>query len=421
MASPSTSTSFPAVGDTFTSLKAFKQAAYSAAITQSLHLRVFSSHKGTSTDINCIGGGSQWATVYSGEAECTCRINAYIDRDTGVFRVTKSVELHSCTPPDPHSEEGKAARVDMACRLRALGDADDSNTGDEKSTDSSLSDESSSNMDLTSEEEEAESAGFVGKFGRRSVQPDRLGGKKKLSTKRQRVEQPDAEEVDRDRQALPKRGRRSRLTAIPKLAKRDLRSDVVALAKGPALDLPSATESFSNLRRLAVHIHAWAEQNDLKLYHGPAVDRLTFVCIPDAKKPRCPFEIVLFLFPFFARHGLAYAFDLLRPPVQASLPLHCTVDFRTARCAVVLPHAHPPHRLPHLPFLLHPFDILNLQTFLLHSGVSTVADLVALAEFEERTLVELVETVKARKGWTDEQAYRVVEGLEVYRAALERA
>ncbi|GAA6034249.1 hypothetical protein JCM8097_003806 [Rhodosporidiobolus ruineniae] len=435
-------------------VRAALEAARRAFAAGSYRLRVFSSKDGLFARLNCIGNGSRKHTSKGGATRGTCGIYAHLETKTQLFRVRKSVEEHSCRRLHPDSEGGKATRKDMKARLAALDEVEE----DEETTisEGGSSDDSASSQDSgVSSDQDAntyKSSSSVTLSGRLSVEPDRLGHKS--SSKRRRVNSDLSwyKRADENLNAASGKSKR-KSSSIPKLSKRAMQAEISSLAEVRPLVLPPPTQSFHDYRSLALQVYAWAEQTGLKLNHANASDRIVFYCVPDYKKPRCSFEITARKGSDgrWRRTGGQWEHDLEKHPEGAYLgkqPIEAASTSsaspsdskRSSRrpssafSAPSQPSAPAPPAPPSQPlgpehlsaFLASlssstSFDAPTLQSFLLLSGVSTVVDIVALAEFEERTIVELVEAVKTSERWTDEQAYRVVEGLEVLRAAFERA
>ncbi|GAA5911713.1 hypothetical protein JCM6882_006950 [Rhodosporidiobolus microsporus] len=432
----------PPLGTEFKSLLEAKLATYEAARNGSYRLRIFSSSSNF-VRLVCIGLGDLSALYKrSDHTPCSCHIRVSWDETKQIFKVSDVDDAHTCKFPSLDSTTARAASEDMNSFINKTRRA--MRTG-------------AANEQKKRSREETSPGGQVGvhdnstRTGARQAAAGRAAASLSLERKQKTS-------------TLPITQKR---TAI---SKRDLSSEVAALAKRQRLFLPPSTHLFPTPRSALIHLYAWAEQHDLCLYHSNSPRRIQLICKPDSRAMRCTWEVVIgpqeggawrILSSCTAHdealHARAAASGRSKP-LPASLralpsplcppPSGCiTADDGSPepppprkRLRPVVPPLQPYLALsprsdspavPSSPLLLSSFlaasfptassnDLSFLSSALVTAGIASTGDVAALVLFDDSSVVHLVEELEARGGWSAEEGRRVEAMLQAMKgAALE--
>ncbi|GAA5839749.1 hypothetical protein JCM11251_002580 [Rhodosporidiobolus azoricus] len=437
--SSSASSRLPAVGTSFSSLLAFEMAACTAAMNAGYTLSIFDSHKNRNLTLVCNGNGSRSHLRLRGEMRCTCC--TYATKHGASFRVTRAVDQHSCALPATSSTAAKIARSKMRTRVLELQqprrrghwqdqevdfgettskEEEEDGEGEENSEDET-DEGSDSGDDITEDSDSILTSSQTGHSAAGSVKTG----------------------------LTPKQRQAKRRQGVP--TKRSLAQAITSLSQRSRLSFPSSSQLFPDVHTLLLHLHAWAEQNNICLNQTPSSPtRVLVYCKPHYALPRCSFELVITRSALGSwscsitnhehdesAHAKTIAQGLNRP-VPAALLVNPSADSSSSS------NRHPPSLPETFPnqgpssstavapalclradniaqfdqqfrgslfleylssffFAVSPFTgdvyLSLVSNALLDSGVGSADALSALLTLEDETLSQFVEEIKVRKGW----------------------
>ncbi|GAA5911672.1 hypothetical protein JCM6882_006936 [Rhodosporidiobolus microsporus] len=467
--------SFPRVGDTFSSIEAFKVAVQTACYHQGLRMSTVSSNTGHDCSLGC---------PLAGFRACSAGVTARLVEGSGskLFKVVQQQESHTCGSKKRRSD-GIEARELAARRLGKLGAAVPTLSSPEasrpangaQSNSSSLFDPSSPFPSQVSSVFDTSPLPSARASKRASKPPERYGVQKaRQEASSSAEEQSDVGEAHEVAPAMVPQPK----TAIP--TREELQEEFEELSQTRRVPLPNLGARYSSLRTLLIDLHAHAAQAGFfftRRCGGSGSEPLRMECRESRHRStlsaRCRMRVKArkdgsggwVVEEVEATHS-----HRLRPPPPDRLPATVVPSpptnggksaapppsnpFSPAFLSPFSPHAKVPTVQPfplppgcHVPsqpippslpassvvtssdlssFLLacdsslSASDLPFLHKFFSLTYISTVGDLAALVEMEEASVQTLVDEVKEREGWTAAETLTVVRGVVQVRKGFKK-